>query len=75
MPNITMGAPVLTCVKKNVPDIFMDCHMMVADPAKVGKPTLPVADVAVGTRGCQSRGQALHLPLRGYRSVDPGSQA
>lgn len=33
VPNITMGAPILTCVKKNVPDIFMDCHMMVSDPA------------------------------------------
>lgn len=31
-----MGFPVLESVKKNVPDIFMDCHMMVADPAKVG---------------------------------------
>jgi hypothetical protein len=30
-----MGAPVLTCVKKGVPEIFMDCHMMVADPIKV----------------------------------------
>lgn len=35
VPNITMGAPILTCVKKGVPDIFMDCHMMVADPIKV----------------------------------------
>ncbi|KAL1410028.1 RIBULOSE-phosphate 3-epimerase [Vanrija albida] len=34
VPNITMGPPILTWVKKNVPDIFMDCHMMVADPAK-----------------------------------------
>ncbi|WVQ85940.1 ribulose-phosphate 3-epimerase [Cryptococcus sp. DSM 104549] len=34
VPNITMGAPILTCVRDNVPDIFMDCHMMVADPAK-----------------------------------------
>ncbi|WWC98533.1 ribulose-phosphate 3-epimerase [Kwoniella sp. B9012] len=34
VPNITMGAPILTWVKKNVPEIFMDCHMMVADPAK-----------------------------------------
>ncbi|KAK8850534.1 ribulose-phosphate 3-epimerase [Kwoniella newhampshirensis] len=34
VPNITMGAPILSCVQKNVPDIFMDCHMMVADPAK-----------------------------------------
>ncbi|KAJ6509432.1 ribulose-5-phosphate 3-epimerase [Mycena vitilis] len=34
VPNITMGAPILACVSKGVPGIFMDCHMMVADPAK-----------------------------------------
>jgi ribulose-phosphate 3-epimerase len=34
VPNITMGAPILACVHKGVPGIFMDCHMMVADPAK-----------------------------------------
>ncbi|KAK7064312.1 Ribulose-5-phosphate 3-epimerase [Favolaschia claudopus] len=34
VPNITMGAPVLACVSKGVPGIFMDCHMMVSDPAK-----------------------------------------
>ncbi|WRT70716.1 ribulose-phosphate 3-epimerase [Kwoniella shivajii] len=34
VPNITMGAPILTWVHKNVPEIFMDCHMMVADPAR-----------------------------------------
>lgn len=35
VPNITMGAPVLACVKKNIPDIFMDCHMMVSNPSQV----------------------------------------
>ncbi|KAH6917459.1 Ribulose-phosphate 3-epimerase [Coprinopsis sp. MPI-PUGE-AT-0042] len=34
VPNITMGAPILSCVKKGVPDIFMDCHMMVAQPER-----------------------------------------
>jgi len=34
VPNITMGAPVLSCVYKGVPGIFMDCHMMVAQPEK-----------------------------------------
>ncbi|KAF9076175.1 ribulose-5-phosphate 3-epimerase [Rhodocollybia butyracea] len=34
VPNITMGAPILTCVRKGIPDIFMDCHMMVAQPEK-----------------------------------------
>lgn len=29
------GAPILTCVHKSIPDIFMDCHMMVAEPEKV----------------------------------------
>lgn len=34
VPNITMGAPILSCVSKGVPNIFMDCHMMVAEPEK-----------------------------------------
>ncbi|BEI96999.1 hypothetical protein CcaverHIS631_0205880 [Cutaneotrichosporon cavernicola] len=34
VPNITMGPPILSCVRDNVPNIFMDCHMMVSDPAK-----------------------------------------
>ncbi|KAG6851204.1 hypothetical protein H0H93_015214 [Arthromyces matolae] len=34
VPNITMGAPILSCVSKGVPGIFMDCHMMVAHPEK-----------------------------------------
>ncbi|KAG8962014.1 RIBULOSE-phosphate 3-epimerase [Tulasnella sp. 408] len=29
-----MGAPILSCVKKDVPEIFMDVHMMVADPLR-----------------------------------------
>ncbi|KAH0590856.1 hypothetical protein H2248_000974 [Termitomyces sp. 'cryptogamus'] len=29
-----MGAPILSCVSKSVPGIFMDCHMMVAQPEK-----------------------------------------
>lgn len=34
VPNITMGAPILEHVHKNVPNIFMDCHMMVSNPAQ-----------------------------------------
>ncbi|KAG6381089.1 ribulose-5-phosphate 3-epimerase [Boletus reticuloceps] len=29
-----MGPPVLSCISKAVPGIFMDCHMMVAQPEK-----------------------------------------
>ena len=35
VPNITMGAPIIESVSKNVPDIFMDCHMMVSNPEQV----------------------------------------
>lgn len=35
VPNITMGPPVLASVYKTVPNVFMDCHMMVSDPARV----------------------------------------
>lgn len=31
-----LGPPVLACVSKGVPGIFMDCHMMVSQPEKVG---------------------------------------
>ncbi|WFD42653.1 ribulose-phosphate 3-epimerase [Malassezia psittaci] len=34
VPNIVLGAPVLKSVYSKVPDIFMDCHMMVSEPAK-----------------------------------------
>ncbi|GAA5886815.1 hypothetical protein JCM3774_000503 [Rhodotorula dairenensis] len=38
VPNITMGPPVLASVHKTVDNVFMDCHMMVADPEKWVKP-------------------------------------
>ncbi|TEB35156.1 Ribulose-phosphate 3-epimerase [Coprinellus micaceus] len=34
VPNITMGAPILSCVSKGVPGIFMDVHMMVSNPER-----------------------------------------
>lgn len=35
VPNLTMGPSILEWVYKNNPDIYMDCHMMVSDPAQV----------------------------------------
>ncbi|SCZ87755.1 BZ3500_MvSof-1268-A1-R1_Chr2-3g05223 [Microbotryum saponariae] len=34
VPNITIGPPVFASVQKTVENVFMDCHMMVADPAR-----------------------------------------
>jgi len=34
VPNLTMGAPILKWVKRDVPEIFMDCHMMVSEPER-----------------------------------------
>ncbi|KAF9366677.1 RIBULOSE-phosphate 3-epimerase [Mortierella sp. NVP85] len=33
VPNITIGAPVISCLTKHV-DAFLDCHMMVSHPEK-----------------------------------------
>jgi ribulose-phosphate 3-epimerase len=34
VPNITIGPPVVTCLRKSVPKSksFFDCHMMVSNP-------------------------------------------
>jgi len=32
VPNLTIGAPVVKCLRKKLPDSFFDCHMMVSEP-------------------------------------------
>lgn len=34
VPNLTLGAPVVKCLRKRIPNFFFDCHMMVAEPEK-----------------------------------------
>ena len=35
VPNLTFGAPIVSCLRKNVPkDTFLDVHLMVTDPNK-----------------------------------------
>jgi len=32
VPNLTIGHPVLKCLRKNIPNVYFDAHMMVAKP-------------------------------------------
>jgi ribulose-phosphate 3-epimerase len=32
VPNISWGPPVIKCLRKHVPGVFFDCHMMVSRP-------------------------------------------
>jgi hypothetical protein len=50
VPNITFGPPLLEWVKKGNPDIFMDCHMMVADPMRVSSRVFRLGVGGVGGR-------------------------
>ena len=34
VPNISYGAPVLTCLHAALPDVFYDVHLMICDPAR-----------------------------------------
>lgn len=52
VPNITMGAPVLASVNKDVKDVFMDCHMMVSDPEKVPRRAKGLFSSLTELRGC-----------------------
>ncbi|KAF5385274.1 hypothetical protein D9615_001430 [Tricholomella constricta] len=67
VPNITMGAPILSCVSKGIPGIFMDCHMMVAEPEKPLKWVDDIAD-AGGAMYCFHI-EATNDPISLIRSV------
>lgn len=34
VPNISYGAPVLTCLKQALPDAYYDVHLMISEPAR-----------------------------------------
>ena len=38
--NLAIGMPTIKCIRKKYPDVFMDCHLMVQDPAKIAKKKL-----------------------------------
>ncbi|GJN90077.1 hypothetical protein Rhopal_003075-T1 [Rhodotorula paludigena] len=65
VPNITMGAPVLASVHKTVDNVFMDCHMMVADPKRWVK---PVAEA--GGKSYTFHIEALSDPENAHEIVD-----
>ena len=32
VPNLTLGAPIVSSLRKHHPKAFLDCHLMVSDP-------------------------------------------
>jgi ribulose-phosphate 3-epimerase len=34
VPNLTFGAPIIACLRKNLPNAVLDVHLMVTEPTK-----------------------------------------
>ena len=71
VPNITFGAPVIASLRKQVPDAFFDCHLMVskpsqwvADMAKAGVQRYTFHLEAVDTDERDMAGICRHAPAR-----------
>jgi ribulose-phosphate 3-epimerase len=51
VPNITFAHPVVASLRKNLPDAYLDCHMMVSKPSQWVEP-VATACVGGGSRYC-----------------------
>lgn len=46
VPNLTLGPPIVKCMRASLPDAYFDCHLMVTSPADWVK---PFADAGVNS--------------------------
>ena len=52
VPNISYGAPVLTCLKQALPDAYYDVHLMISEPARYAADFAKAgADLMIGGMG------------------------
>ncbi|WFD05203.1 ribulose-phosphate 3-epimerase [Malassezia vespertilionis] len=81
VPNIVMGAPILKCVHEQLPDAFMDCHMMVTHPQQWVK-DIAAAGGSSYTFHLEAQGDPLETVriikasnMRASLAINPGTPA
>jgi ribulose-phosphate 3-epimerase len=69
VPNLSFGPPVIECLRKNQKDAYIDCHLMVSEPAKWVEP-LRKAGASSFTFHIESIMPGSNEPVAGEISVD-----
>ena len=62
VPNLTFGFPVLESIRKKVPDVHLDCHLMIVNPKKWVNQIVKTANsISFHIEACHNQDEAIDI--------------